>query len=206
MVGASNKPRTSDEQVKKINETMRLFKRCQSFQRLKKREVQDHDDGYLIDCGDDAEAPLSIAIEFSKALGKHNKRVAKENRIQIRSACTVAAVLDYTKSSGERGSWGESRTRATRLVQELCLEDQILVDGTLAVNLIHSAMEPPYDKILHRKGLFKVKHDEIVEVYSAYGPGFGNPGRPRGVQLRRRDIRNLFSLMFMPNYRPLRTL
>jgi len=63
---------------------------------------------------------------------------------------------------------------------ELGSSNHILLSSTIAENLI--PISKRYKKMIRPVGKVKVKHDQEITLYSAYGRGFGNKVKPKITQ------------------------
>jgi len=179
IVGLSNWLTSSTEdQVTKITALNSLIKLCNTFKSTKgnKKFVLPTGDGMVIGFITNNFAPLKLAIEIHKKLFQYNKGKKISDKIKIRIGIHSAPVLKFIDILNKENVWGEGIIIARR-VMDLGDTDHILLSSKVAEELSQISMK--YRKMLHKVWEGEIKHGFGLEVYSAYGNGFGNKKAPK---------------------------
>jgi len=139
-------------------------------------------DGAVICFMDNPRLPLDLAIELHKKLNKYNQKKKRNERIQVRIGIN-SGLISKTKGVGGRGNyWGLGLIRAQRIMNAGDAS-HILLSANTAQELIEISDE--YKQNIHYIGNIKVKHGDVIPVYSAYGQEFGNKNKPDSITRQR---------------------
>lgn len=136
-------------------------------------------DGVVICFLDTPRLPLELAIDLHKKLGKYNQGKTKNEKIRVRIGINSGLISKMKGVSDRRNYWGRGLIHAQRIMN-FGDANHILISAVTAKELIE--VSEKYDKNMHYIGDVKIKHGEIVPVYSAYGEGFGNKTKPHLIK------------------------
>ena len=169
---------STEEQIAKINKLTSIIESCKTFESATADEkfVLPTGDGMVIGFTNNISAPLDLAIETHKKLSKHNKNKNEFNKIKIRIGIHSAPVLKFIDVLGNENVWGEGIIIARRIM-DLGNADHILISSKMAKEIYQ--LSTKYRKNLHKIGTSKIKHGDVVEMYSVHGNGFGNAKPPK---------------------------
>lgn len=178
IVGLSNPLLSTTTQSSKIKILNNSIAQCPSYESTPTKEkiVFPTGDGMWIAFLDGLEKPINLALELHQKLKKHNQEQTKNEQIQVRIGCHSGEVFFVNDLNGTVNLWGPGIIMARR-VMDAGDAEHILMTSTMAENLIELSDE--YRKIIHPIHDFKIKHGEVLLVYSAYGDNFGNSERPK---------------------------
>jgi len=121
------------------------------------------------------EKPVKLAIELHKKLEEFNCNQAKNEKIQVRIGCHSGDVFFVNDLNGTINLWGPGIIMARR-VMDAGDSGHILITSTMAESL--TELSEKYREIIHPIHDFKIKHGEVLLIYSVYGNSFGNSKRP----------------------------
>ncbi len=132
-------------------------------------------DGMAIGFIHGIEKSIELAKEIHEQLNKYNKDKELENKIQVRIGCHIGNVFIVKDVFGDENYWGPGLIFSRRAM-DIGSAGHILVTSTMAEELFELSQE--YEKIIHPIHDYKLKHDEVLLIYSVFGHGFGNPKKP----------------------------
>ena len=122
------------------------------------------------------EKPIKLAIELQEKLKEFNNNQGKNEQIEVRIGCHSGDVFFVNDLNGTINLWGPGIIMARR-VMDAGDSGHILTTSTMAESLIELSDE--YRKIIHPIHDFKIKHGEVLLIYSVYGDSFGNSDTPK---------------------------
>jgi len=184
IVGLSNPLLSTISQASKIRFLNDSISKCKTYETAPKSKkiVFPTGDGLWIAFFDDIEKPIKLAIELHKKLNDSKDNLNPNERIEVRIGCHIGDVFFVNDLNGTINLWGPGIIMARRLM-DTGGSGHILMTSTMADNLIELSKE--YRKIIHPIHDFKIKHGEVLLVYSVHGDCFGNSNRPqRGTIVR----------------------
>jgi hypothetical protein len=178
IVGLSNPSISTETQRTKIMVLNELINSCEDFRSTPKESlfVLPTGDGMLLGFKDGLEQPIKLALELHEKLNEYNQRVPHTEKISTRIGLNVGYVFIIKDFFGNVNLWGPGAILARR-VMDLGNENHILLTSNMADDLIELSDE--YEKILHPIYDFKIKHNEEILVYNAFGNNFGNQNVPK---------------------------
>jgi len=178
IVGLSNPSLSTITQSSKIKILNKSIAQCKTYENTidKEKIVFPTGDGMWIAFLSGLEKPLKLAMELHKKLDKYNLDQGKTEQIQVRIGCHSGDVFFVNDLNGTMNLWGPGIIMARR-VMDAGDAGHILITATMAESLIEVSDE--YRGIIHPIHDFKIKHGEVLLVYSAYGDSFGNSDRPQ---------------------------
>lgn len=178
IVGLSNPMLSTITQSSKIKFLNNSIAQCKTYETTPEKEkiVFPTGDGMWISFLSGLEKPIKLAMELHQKLEKFNHEQNKNEHIQVRIGCHSGDVFFANDLNGTTNLWGPGIIMARR-VMDAGDSGHILITSTMAERLLELSDE--YREIIHPIHDFKIKHGEVLLVYSAYGDSFGNPDRPQ---------------------------
>lgn len=128
-------------------------------------------DGMAIGFQDSAEKPINLAIEVHKALKEFNKNRRDRDKIAIRIGIDTGPVYFMEGIRGQKIFWGPGLISAKRIM-DLCEPNQILSSERITKDLRNLSVENK--TMMNPIGQYKVKHNELIQIYNIYGKNFGS--------------------------------
>ena len=132
-------------------------------------------DGMAIGFVHGIEKPIELAKEIHEQLNKYNKDKELENRIQVRIGCHIGNVFIVKDVFGNENYWGPGLIFSRRAM-DIGSAGHILMTSTMSEELFEISED--YKEIIHPLHDYKLKHDEVLLIYSVFDHGFGNPEKP----------------------------
>jgi len=178
IVGLSNPLLSTITQSSKIKFLNNSIAQCTAYETTPDKEkiVFPTGDGLWIAFLSDLEKPVKLAIELHEKIQKFNHEQGQNEKIQVRIGCHSGDVFFVNDLNGTVNLWGPGIIMARR-VMDAGDSGHILITSTMAERLIELSDE--YKEIIHPIHDFKIKHGEVLLVYSVYGNSFGNPDNPQ---------------------------
>jgi hypothetical protein len=178
IVGLSNPQLSTITQSSKIKILNASIAQCKTYETTPDKEklVFPTGDGMWIAFLSGLEKPIKLAIELHQKLEEFNHNQSKNDNIQVRIGCHSGDVFFVHDLNGTINLWGPGIIMARR-VMDAGDSRHILTTSTMAESLVELSDE--YREIIHPVHDFKIKHGEVLLVYSVYGDSFGNPDRPQ---------------------------
>ena len=199
IVGLSNPLLSTTTQSSKIKVLNNSIAQCTTYQNTSEKEkiVFPTGDGMWMAFLDGLEKPINLALELHQKLKKYNSEQGKNEEILVRIGCHSGDVFFVNDLNGTVNLWGSGIIMARR-VMDAGDAGHILITSTMAENLIELSDE--YRKIIHPIHDFKIKHGEVLLVYSAYGDDFGNSDRPKKGMItskfEQKNLENSHSILY----------
>lgn len=178
IVGLSNPVISTETQRTKIKILNESIYSCKTFTLSPKDDlfVLPTGDGMLIGFRDGLEQPLKLAIELHDKLKDYNNNALSTEKIGIRIGCNIGHIFVVKDVFGNMNLWGPGAILARR-VMDLGDENHILLTSNMANDLFE--ISDDFKKIIHPIHDYKIKHNEELLVYSAYGENFGHKDPPK---------------------------
>ncbi|MGI0056340.1 MAG: adenylate/guanylate cyclase domain-containing protein [Nitrosarchaeum sp.] len=180
IVGLSDPILSTETQRTKIQVLNECIYSCNAFLSTPSEDlfILPTGDGMQIGFKDGLEQPIKMAIEIHEKLRNYNLRVSSTEKIVTRIGCNVGNIFVIKDIFGNVNLWGPGIILAKR-VMDLGDDDHILLTASMAEDLIEISEE--YSQILHPIHDYKIKHNEEILVYTAYGQNFGNRNPPKKI-------------------------
>ena len=177
IVGLSNPKMSTNTQSTKIADLNKIISDCNTFKNFPKEHliVLPTGDGMAIGFQNGLEKPIELAIEIQKKLQQYNKDKDPIYKIQVRIGNHYGNVFKVDDIFKNQNFWGPGLILARR-VMDIGDGGHILLTSSMGEILFE--LSDRYKKIIHPIHDYKIKHDQIMLVYSVYGDGFGNSSRP----------------------------
>jgi len=178
IVGLSNPLLSTVTQASKIRVLNDSIAQCKTYENTPDDEkiVFPTGDGMWIAFLAGLEKPIKLAKEIHEKLQNYNNEKSPNENIQIRIGCHSGDVFFVNDLNGNVNLWGSGIIMARR-VMDAGDSEHILMTSTMAERLLELSDE--YRKIIHPIHDFKIKHGEVLLIYSVYDDSFGNPNRPQ---------------------------
>jgi len=178
IVGLSNPLLSTVTQASKIKVLNDCLAQCKTYETTPKKEkiVFPTGDGMWISFLAGLEKPVKLAIELHETLQNYNHAKSQNENIQVRIGCHSGDVFFVNDLEGTVNLWGPGIIMARR-VMDAGDSGHILMTSTMAESLIELSDE--YRRIIHPIHDFKIKHGEVLLVYSIYDDSYGNTNRPQ---------------------------
>ena len=178
IVGLSDPLLSTTTQAKKIRVLNDFIAECKTYKETPETEkfVFPTGDGMWISFLSGIEKPVDLAFEINKKFQVYNKEKTTNEHIHVRIGCHSGDVFFVNDLNNNLNLWGSGIIMARR-VMDAGDENHILMTATMAESLFE--ISDYYKKIIHPIHDFKIKHGEILLVYSVYDDQIGNPNRPQ---------------------------
>lgn len=165
------------------NKLQVLFKLITNNKNLKNQMdsvIMNHfGDGVAICFRDSPRSPFELSIDLNKKLKSHNKNKKTKEKIHVRIGIS-SGLISEMNGVGNRGNyWGRGLIQAQRIMNAGDA-NHILIGAATAKELIE--VSEKYGRQIHYVGDVKIKHGEIIPIYSAYDNGFGNKEKPNSIK------------------------
>lgn len=177
IVGLSNPSTSINTQKKKIQVLTESILQTEVFNRVPKESILmlPTGDGMCLGFLQGVHLPLLLAIQLQQKLEEYNRGKIPTEIVKVRIGLNSGNCFVVKNIQGEITPWGPGIILAQR-VMDLGDDGHILLTPNLARDL--RELSDDFRKIIHPVHDFKIKHGEILLVYSAYGEGFGNRFHP----------------------------
>ncbi len=181
IVGLSDPSLSIKRQMLKIEILNKLIGSCEAFANSKtKRIILPTGDGMVIVFLLNPELPLQLSIQLHQKLKEFNQNKSDEDKIGVRIGLNSGTVFILNDINNNKNVWGPGLVLARR-VMDLGDDLHILITDKMAEELI--SLSDDYKNIIKPISEYKIKHGQIIKVYSAYSTEFGNPTIPEKIQL-----------------------
>ena len=180
IVGLSDPSLSVKKQMLKIETLNKIIGSCESFIHSKnKRIILPTGDGMVIGFLLNPELPLQLSIQFHKKLQEYNQNRSDEEKIGVRIGLSSGPVFILNDINNNKNVWGPGLVLARR-VMDLGDAFHILIVDRMAEELI--SLNDDYKEIIKPISEYKIKHGQIIKIYSAYSTEFGNSSIPEKIQ------------------------
>ena len=180
IVGLSDPSLSVKRQMSKIEILNQLIASCEAFITSKnKRIILPTGDGMVIGFLLNPELPLQLSVQLHQKLQKHNQNMPDEEKIGIRIGLSSGPVFIHNDINNNKNLWGPGLILARR-VMDLGDASHILIADRMAEELI--SLNDDYGNIIKPVSEYKIKHGQIVKIYSVYSTEFGNSNIPEKIQ------------------------
>ncbi|MDE1725464.1 MAG: hypothetical protein KGH76_06175 [Thaumarchaeota archaeon] len=181
IVGLSDPSLSVKKQMSKIEILNQLIGSCDTFTASKnKRIILPTGDGMVIGFLLNSELPLQLSIQLHKKLQEYNQNKHDEEKILIRIGLNSGPVFILNDVNNNKNLWGPGLVLARR-VMDLGDASHILVVDRMAEELI--SLNDEYKNIIKLVSEYKIKHGQIIKIYSVHSTEFGNSNIPEKIQL-----------------------
>lgn len=180
IVGLSDPSLSVKKQMSKIDALNKLIGSCEVFLHSKnKRIILPTGDGMVIGFLLNLESPLQLSIQLHQKLQEYNKSRTDDEKISIRIGLNSGPVFILNDINNNKNVWGPGLVLARR-VMDLGDASHILIVDKMAEELI--SLSDDYRDTIKLISEYKIKHGQVVKIYSAHSTGFGNSSVPEKIQ------------------------
>ena len=178
VVGLSSPAMSVEEQIKKISALNNLISSTEVFKNTPKDLMLflPAGDGLAVGFLQGPELPLMLAIELHRKLNEYNRDKMPEEKLGIRIGMNDGAVYVVEDAYDRPNVWGPGIIMARR-VMDIGEEGHILLSEKMAKTLCELSDE--YNQMIYPQGMYRLKHDLKLFLYSAYGDDFGSHEKPK---------------------------
>ncbi|MBA3750073.1 MAG: hypothetical protein H0X03_04120 [Nitrosopumilus sp.] len=175
IVGLSDPSLSVKRQIEKIHILNNLISSCSSYKKDRDKKVLPTGDGMAIGFTSDPKLPLELSMELHLKLKTYNSSIDNDSTVKVRIGIGSGLVFLVNDLNDNQNLWGPGIILARR-VMDLGDDGHILLEGELTNTLL--VMDDVYDDIIHYIGDYKIKHNQIIKVYSLYNDKVGNSNMP----------------------------
>jgi len=180
IVGLSDPSLSVKKQMSKIDTLNKLIGSCEVFLHSKnKRIILPTGDGMVIGFLLNLESPIQLSIQLHQKLQEYNKNKTDDEKISIRIGLNSGPVFILNDINNNKNVWGPGLVLARRIM-DLGDASHILIVDKMAEELI--SLSDDYRDTIKLISEYKIKHGQVVKVYSAHSTEFGNPNIPEKIQ------------------------
>ena len=181
VVGLSDPTLSTKTQIKKIEALNKCISECEVYKSTPKEMILllPTGDGMALGFMQSAEQPLQLAIDLQGKLAEYNKGKIPSEMVQARIGLHSGKVFIVNDIQGNKNIWGPGIIFCRR-VMDFGDANHILMSDSMAEELRELSDE--YKQMIRVVQQIKIKHGDEMVLYSAYGPGFGNPNVPKKAQ------------------------
>jgi len=175
IVGLSDPSLSVKRQIEKIHILNNLISSCSSYKKERDKKVLPTGDGMAIGFTSDPKLPLELSMELQNLLKAYNSSIDSDSTVKVRIGIGSGDVFLVNDLNDNQNLWGPGIILARR-VMDLGDDGHILMEGELTNTLL--IIDDKYKDIIHYIGDYKIKHNQIIKVYSLYDDKIGNSNRP----------------------------
>lgn len=181
IVGLSDPLLSVENQIRKIEDLNALIGSCDAFSKVPKDEkiILPTGDGMAIGFLMNPELPLRLSIQLHHKLRSFNAKKTIDKVMGVRIGLSSGPVFVVTDINNNQNVWGPGIILARR-VMDLGDSGHILLSENMAETLMN--LKDEYREMIRPVSTgYKIKHGQLLKLYSAYSPDFGNPAVPARV-------------------------
>jgi archaellum biogenesis ATPase FlaH/class 3 adenylate cyclase len=175
VVGLSDPSLSVKRQIEKIHILNKLISSCSSFKQERCKKVLPTGDGMAIGFTTDPKLPLELSIELQNKLKTYNSSIERDMTVKVRIGIGSGHVFLVNDLNDNQNIWGPGIILARR-VMDLGDDGHILLEGELTNTLL--IIDDKYREMIHYIGDYKIKHNQMIKVYSLYDGKIGNSNTP----------------------------
>jgi KaiC/GvpD/RAD55 family RecA-like ATPase len=181
IVGLSNPLLSVEKQIAKIEDLNALIGSCEAYSKVPKDKkiVLPTGDGMAIGFLINPELPFRLSMQLHRKLHAFNAKAASDKTIGIRIGLSSGPVFVVSDINNNQNVWGPGIILARR-VMDLGDNGHILLAENIAEALMN--LKDEYREVIKpiTRG-YKMKHGQLLNLYSAYSKDFGNPEIPTRI-------------------------
>jgi len=181
IVGLSDPLLSVENQIRKIEDLNMLIGSCDAFSKVPKDEkiILPTGDGMAIGFLLNPELPLQLSIQLHHKLRAFNAKKPIDKTIDVRIGLSSGPVFVVTDINNNQNVWGPGIILARR-VMDLGDSGHILLSENIAETLMN--LKDEYREVIRPVSMgYKIKHGQLLKLYSAYSQDFGNPAVPARI-------------------------
>jgi KaiC/GvpD/RAD55 family RecA-like ATPase len=181
IVGLSDPLLSVEKQIRKIEELNALIGACDAFANVPSdsKIVLPTGDGMVIGFLVNPELPLLLSMQLHARLRSFNAKQSPDRVIGVRIGLSSGPVFVVSDINNNQNVWGPGIILARR-VMDLGDNAHILLADNIAETLMN--LKDEYKAIIKPvAGEYRIKHGQVLRLYSAYSEDFGNSSRPTRI-------------------------
>jgi KaiC/GvpD/RAD55 family RecA-like ATPase/class 3 adenylate cyclase len=181
IVGLSDPLLSVEKQIRKIEELNMLIGACDAFAKVSNdsKIVLPTGDGMVIGFLVNPELPLQLSMQLHRRLLSFNARQSPDRSIGVRIGLSSGPVFVVSDINNNQNVWGPGIILARR-VMDLGDNGHILLADNIAETLMN--LKDEYKAIIKPLSPeYKIKHGQLLRLYSAYSDDFGNSSKPTRI-------------------------
>lgn len=182
VVGLSDPQLSVERQIQKIENLNTLIGSCDAYSKIPKDKkiVLPTGDGMAIGFLVNPELPMQLSIQLHHEIHAFNAKQASDKAIGVRIGLNSGPVFVVRDINSNQNVWGPGIILARR-VMDLGDSGHILLADNIAETLID--LKDEYrDTIKQINAGYRIKHGQLLRLYSAYSHDFGNPEMPARIE------------------------
>jgi hypothetical protein len=184
IVGLSDPLLTVENQIRKIKALNSSVASCEAFSKVSRNDkiILPTGDGMAIGFLMNPELPLQLSIQLHRKLLALNEKSSTQNQLAVRIGLSSGPVFVVNDINDNQNVWGPGIVLGRR-VMDLGDSNHILLADSIGEALRN--LKDDYKEIIRLVSHgHKVKHGEVIKLYSAVGKDFGNPATPSRILLQ----------------------
>lgn len=181
IVGLSNPLLSVEKQIGKIEDLNALIGSCDAYNKVPKDKkiVLPTGDGMAVGFLINPELPLQLSIQLHRKLRAFNAKATSDKAIGVRIGLSSGPVFVVSDVNNNQNVWGPGIILARR-VMDLGDNDHILLADNIAEALMN--LKDEYREVIRPISTgYRIKHGQLLKLYSAYSKDFGNPAIPTRI-------------------------
>lgn len=181
IVGLSNPLLSVEKQIRKIEDLNALIGSCEAYGRVPKDKkiVLPTGDGMAVGFLINPELPLQLSMQLHRKLHAFNAKATSDKAIGVRIGLSSGPVFVVNDVNNNQNVWGPGIILARR-VMDLGDDGHIMLADNIAEALMN--LKDEYRKVIRPiSSGHRIKHGQMIKLYSAYSQDFGNPSVPARV-------------------------
>jgi KaiC/GvpD/RAD55 family RecA-like ATPase len=181
IVGLSDPLLSVENQIRKIEDLNSLIASCDTFTKVARDDkiVLPTGDGMVIGFLMNPELPLQLSMQLHRKLRIFNTQNAVDRSISVRIGLSSGPVFVVTDINNNQNVWGPGIILARR-VMDIGDSGHILLADNIAETLMN--LKDEYKETIRRiSTAYKIKHGQLLRLYSAHSRDFGNPNIPARI-------------------------
>ena len=180
IVSLSNPLLSVKKQMEKIAVLNKMIGSCDAYCRSPKDKkiILPTGDGMAIGFLLNSELPFQLSVQLHHKLRMYNRGKPNEDMIGVRIGLGSGPVFVVSDVRDNQNVWGPGIILARR-VMDIGDNFHILLADRIAEELI--ALKDEYRRAIRPLTNVKIKHGQIIKLYSAFSNEFGNPESPSKI-------------------------
>jgi KaiC/GvpD/RAD55 family RecA-like ATPase/class 3 adenylate cyclase len=181
IVGLSDPLLSVEKQIRKIEDLNALIGACDAFGKVPKdaKIVLPTGDGMVIGFLVNPELPLQLSMQLHQRLRAFNEKQTSDRTIGVRIGLSSGPVFVVSDINKNQNVWGPGIILARR-VMDLGDNGHILLADNIAETLTN--LKDEYRTVIKLVSTeYRIKHGQLLRLYSAYSHEFGNAAKPTRI-------------------------
>jgi len=181
IVGLSDPLLSVEKQIRKIEDLNALIGACDAFGKVPNdaKIVLPTGDGMVIGFLVNPELPLQLSMQLHQRLRVFNEKQTSDRTIGVRIGLSSGPVFVVSDINKNQNVWGPGIILARR-VMDLGDNGHILLADNIAETLTN--LKDEYRTVIKLVSTeYRIKHGQLLRLYSAYSHEFGNSAKPTRI-------------------------